>query len=334
MFELKEENGIILERGVKLAVDSTKSVEADYKFISHAHSDHAKISKKNNARIFLSEATYALLSDKFDETIAVEKIPLNKKTELYDFSFTFHNSGHILGAVQIEFNAEKTIVLTNDMKLQDSIIQKGAPILNSDVLVIESTFGLPEFVFPEREEVYNEIGKWISSEAKKNNFIVLAGYSLGKAQELTKIVNEYSNETPLVYEKAFEFNSVYKNKGINLGEFIKLDHNLKDSNVLIIPPHLVEPGLTEFLELSLNKKVVSGIATGWSYRKGFDKLFPLSDHSDFKQLIEYIECSNPKMVLTTHGFAKEFSHHVSKKLKIPSKPLNEFSQKNLFEFGS
>ena len=46
------------------------------------------------------------------------------------------------------------------------------------------------------------------------------------------------------------------------------------------------------------------------------------------------EYLNSKAKMGYDGFAKEFSHHVSKKLKIPSKPLNEFSQKNLFELNN
>ena len=36
--------------------------------------------------------------------------------------------------------------------------------------------------------------------------------------------------------------------------------------------------------------------------RGYDMVFPLSDHADFNELIEYVQRSRPENVLVTHGF--------------------------------
>ena len=168
-----------------------------------------------------------------------------------------------------------------------------------------------------------------------NRFIVLSGYSLGKAQELTKFCNDFLGVHPLVHERIFENNQVYEKHGVKLGSYHKLNHNLNDSNVLIMPPMLVNRHLLSALEYSINKKVVSALATGWFYRRGHDKVFPLSDHADFNSLIRYVEESSPSLVLTMHGFENEFARYVSRRLKIPARPVKAVGkkQKALVEFA-
>jgi len=35
---------------------------------------------------------------------------------------------------------------------------------------------------------------------------------------------------------------------------------------------------------------------------GYDRIFPLSDHADFPELLEYVELAQPEKILVTHGF--------------------------------
>jgi Cft2 family RNA processing exonuclease len=107
---------------------------------------------------------------------------------------------------------------------------------------------------------------------------------------------------------------------------------LNDSNVLILPPQLVDFALIEFLNHATGKKVVTGFSSGWKYRNCFDKIFCLSDHADFEQLMSYVEQVQPKNVFTMHGFAQEFANYLGRRLKIPAQPLTEYKQKNLIEF--
>jgi len=160
---------------------------------------------------------------------------------------------------------------------------------------------------------------------------VLAGYAIGKAQELTAFVNEYLDIAPIVHEKIYENNKVYEKHNVKLGTYYKLDHNLNDSDILIMPPSLCNAPLLQAISFSVHKRVASAKATGWNYRSCFDSVFQLSDHADFNQLIEYIGLAEPKLVLTVHGFAREFANYVRRRFKIPARALQNEPQQSFLE---
>lgn len=304
--------------------------KADVALVTHAHSDHVSVGHKE---YWMTLATYELLKSRGERISKTATTEFGKRDSLGNTQVSFENSGHILGSGQIVLENDSKTVVTGDFKVCDSLLTTGAEAISCDTLVMETTFGLPEFVFPKREEVYDEIGRWIKSNTNANRLSVLAGYSLGKAQELTKIVNEYSGEEPVVHEAVFRNNAVYEKFGLKLGDYELADHNLSDASVLIMPPSLMDKNLPIALQVASGKKVQCAMATGWNYSYGFDKRFCLSDHCDFNELLEFVKAVSPKRVLTMHGYAAEFARTITRKLGIPSRPLGHASQQTLAEFA-
>lgn len=295
--------------------------------VSHAHSDHCRLSESNS--YFMSGQTAVLAGAEKKSNILVRSF--NEKFFVNGLEVSMHFSGHIVGSAQFRFCNGLEMVVTSDFKLQESLLVKSAEILPCDVLLIESTFGLESFVFPLREHVYVDMAKWVKEKIALGCFVVLAGYALGKAQELTKFVNEYLGFAPLVHKSVFEKNQLAVKAGARLGGFILLEKNFGDSSVLILPSSMVDKSLVLALSLQLGKRVECAVATGWKNFKGL-KTFPLSDHADFNQLLEYVRQSGPKKVFTYHGFGKEFACTIVKRLGIPAMPLNLAGQKTLNEF--
>jgi len=314
----------------KIAIDPGSGCKSEKALISHGHSDHVSLNAKTE--FFCSNETAAIIESRYSTKAKLMPLAFEKKFAFEEAGVSLHNSGHILGSSQFLIEGEKTVAVTTDFKMQDSLIQKGASPLKCDVLVIESTFGLPTYSFPSREQVYSQISSFIKEKSKKG-LVVLAGYSLGKAQELTAIVNEFAGIVPLVHESIAKNNLVYEKQGVKLGKFIELNHNLNESPVLIMPPSLINHHLLQALEFSLHKKVFSAMATGWESRNGYDAVFPLSDHADFAQLLQYVKEAEPKLVLTMHGFEKEFANYVHRRLGITARPLNHKGQKTIMEFA-
>lgn len=326
------ENGLVCKNGGgQFLVDPSNAKKKQLTaVVSHAHSDHFA---NGHQTAWMTPQTHALLSNRHSNVKNAKKKELNKKFNVQNCGISFHNSGHILGSAQIKLESDQTTLITSDFNPMDSLLLSGAQPQKCDTLIVETTFGLPEFAFPDRETVHEQIGEWIKHQTSQNQFVILAGYALGKAQELTRIVNEFAGIVPLVHEQIARHNQTYEQFGIKLGKYIPLNHNLRESSVLILPPTLFDKQLVPALEFELNKKVVTAMATGWGYRNGFDQVFPLSDHADYNGLLEFVKACEPKQVLTMHGYTREFAHAVSRKLKIPARSLETNGQQFLSEFS-
>jgi putative mRNA 3-end processing factor len=326
-----EDSGLVVSNGCNIAIDCARPKNAGLAVITHAHSDHLP-SGKFEGKILASRETVELLNGRVKGGKIIAK-NFSEKHEFENFGISLESSCHILGSSQVILEGEKKVVVTSDFQLQESLMLPKAEIHNADILVIESTFGIPSYSFPERQETYREIAKWVENNSKEGKFSVLAGYALGKSQELCKVLSEYSSEVPVVHERVFEFNKIYENLGVKLGSFESLNNNLRDFNVAILPPSLVSREFLQALSLSLERKVSAGIATGWGFKSAcFEKTFPLSDHADFRQLMHYVQESGARQVFTMHGFAKEFARHLKRKMGINAMPLNAKGQKSLQEF--
>lgn len=324
---ISQKNGLFF-RG--LGIDPQKSPKGIEKvFFTHAHSDHVKLIKDGN--FFATLPTIDLIKERFRRKYELNFTTLstNKKYQINDFDLELFDNGHILGSVQTKISYdEKDFVFTSDFRLQDSLLFKGAKPINADTLVLETTFGSSQFVFPSYDETLNNIISFL--EKNSENLVVFAGYSLGKSQELTAIANQASSRV-VVHDSIYEMNKIYEKHGVNLGKYEKLNHNLKDFNVLIMPPALVDKFLLATLKHFDKRKVITAIATGWNYNKSFDYSFPLSNHADYNELITYVEQSNPKLVLTDHGFCSEFARKLNR-LGFNARPINQNKQQAIFEF--
>ncbi|MBN2127298.1 MAG: hypothetical protein JW703_02800 [Candidatus Diapherotrites archaeon] len=321
-----ENKGLMVNAGSKLLIDGNSASNVPV-ILSHAHSDHAKPRKGKN--YFASLETTALLEKNFPES-NFTSVPFNKKISFNDLSVSLHFSGHMLGSSQIKIENEKDLLVTSDFNLHKTILFNEAEIIPAETLVIESTFGLSKYAFPSREKIYEEMIEWINAGIQKNEFIVLGGYALGKAQELTAVSSLLCNETPLVFKSIYENNKVYESFGVKLGDFIELNYNLNEANVLIMPPQLITEGMIESIKKSVKKNVSVAVASGWNNSRY--KNFPLSDHADFNQLIQYVKESNPKKVITYHGYARELASFINRRLGIPAQPLNKHFQLGLTDF--
>ena len=62
------------------------------------------------------------------------------------------------------------------------------------------------------------------------------------------------------------------------------------------------------------------LTVGARYRFGVDAAFPLSDHADYDELLEYVRMTGAKTVWTHHGFVEEFARDL-RRLGYQAEPL-------------
>ena len=289
--------------GLDLWLDSRRRRE--FGLISHAHSDHTA----RHSRPVLTRNTGLLLTDyltKCNPILLDYHEPL--ETELY--TVTLYPAGHCLGSAQVlvQSKADGTRLLyTGDFKSRSSPTNEPLEPVQCDVLVMEATYGRPEYSFPPQEQVletaYRVLRGWLSRGEKP----VVQGWRLGKAQEL---LHDLLREgfSVVLEESVYRIARLYEEGGVTFpGDLRPFDGCWVDGQVLISPPgKSSREGLgglrgLRFMEL-----------TGWAargpqeapgqWRRRGDSSLPYSDHADFNELVDYVAQVKPKQVYTVNGF--------------------------------
>jgi len=317
---LSYQKGILLEeKNLKLFLDPQVKIKEEAIIgISHAHSDHLK---PHDTESFSTPQTKQLSKGKIKKEIEYGKI-----INLNGWEISLHDSNHILGSAQFLIKSKETsIAYTGDFRLNESVFDSECELLEADYLIIESTYGLPGIKFPEQKTVEEEIKNWVKNNQKNDILSLIGAYSLGKSQEIIKILNQ-EGIVPSVHPKIAEYCKIYEQNGIKLKYSCSKTEPLND--VVIIPPHLINKVLIRSIEQVTKKKTKASMVTGWGAMydfktKGIEKTFILSDHADFYQIIEYIKATKPKKVFTVHGYSEELAEYLNRRI-VKAKPLHHF----------
>lgn len=334
-FEIGWQNGIVIRnnrnRLIFDPVSKSSIHKEDLVFITHSHADHmsgfaaaeAKYSTEESKNIF----------EKIREKTVTNFSPVktNQTLNFDDLQVTPLNAGHMLGSVQYKIETPNSNILyTGDINYVDTLITEKANTVECDTLIIEATFGNPAFIFPKRENIYVEIIKWSLELLKNNKIPVFHVYAAGKAQEIIKVFNEFTNLQILTHPRISKICKVYSKGGIEL-EHSELDYESE----------IVKERSCVYVTLPSKKNLnfdngVKAVTTGWIINNAYRYItgFPLSGHADFKQLISFIERTGAKKVFIYTGFKKAFSSYLSKKLGINAKPIPVLPSRTLKEFLS
>ena len=295
-----------------LWLDAHDSRGADeWALVSHAHSDHIARHK----RVILTEPTARLLRQRLGGKREERVLRFGERTEFGgpsgEFALTLLPAGHILGSamVLVEWSGG-SLLYTGDFRLRASPACEPCdftPARGCDWLVMETTFGRTQYVFPPTEQVAASLLQFCRDALAANIAPVLLGWTLGKAQELLCLLAD-SGLRVAVHEAVLPLAHIYEQCGVRLGDYESLDASTETNRVLICPPTFAQsPQRAALGPCRL------AVATGWAmdssckYRSGVDAAFPLSDHADFNELIEFVHQVRPRRVFTTHGFAADFA---------------------------
>jgi Cft2 family RNA processing exonuclease len=335
MFSLRERSLYVADLG--LWVDSMRPRDRCY--VSHGHADHARahttvVTTPANAgicrvRFGLREKRQTGL---FPQTpaCAFEEHAFNEPWLEGDHRLTMFPAGHVLGSAQLMIEGERgSFVYTGDFKLEPSFTAEAPEVKRCDVVLMECTYGRPQYVFPPRAEIAGAMVAWAKAALEDGATPMFFAYSLGKAQEAMAILGGAG--LPLtVHGAVHSMSRVYEAHGVTLPPYERYDATTFDGGrVLIWPPSGSEPKATR------GKPVRTASLTGWVVSRataGFggrtDTGFPLSDHADFPSLLRYIELAQPQRVVLNHGY-KDFAHRLRAQ-GIDAEYLEEHQQLALF----
>ncbi|OKY79080.1 MAG: 5'-3' Exoribonuclease of the beta-lactamase fold involved in RNA processing [Candidatus Methanohalarchaeum thermophilum] len=328
MIKLRDGVHFDLQENVLIA-DGNSSTPNSITFVSHAHMDH--IPHKDSSKIITSKETSKFIEERTD--IQVDQQENYKSINLI-------KSGHILGSRSaLVKEHDQRILYTGDISTRDRAYLNGFNPPTADTLVIESTYGKPSYVFPQQDQINQNILNWI----KKQKTTFLFCYSLGKSQKIQYLIQKNLDKEIITHNAIHQLNRVYeKIKNIQFNDkHISKVHKKpykqeiktgkKTERVYLFPSHLSTN--KEIKELSKKQNANKAGFSGWAinksylYRKSLDKAFPYSDHCDFTELLEVIQEVDPNKIYTYHGFSNEFAKTLKRDYDYNAQPLKKHQKK-------
>lgn len=316
------QSGISVQHnGTSIVLDPSHSTECDFTFVSHAHVDHLHRRSRKGCR------TQILASKETALIARARGYAMADVLEEHD-GFSLVDTGHILGSRGLL--AGDDLFYTGDISIRERAFLKPAKLPRARTLIIESTFGRPEYVFPPLSEITHRTNKIISEMYDLGIPVILLGYTLGKAQLLTELFGHWD---PLyMHDSVARINSVYSELGIHLrtavtySEVSKRDLSKNKPWVMVAP---MMSARTAFIrEMKDRYGAVTIGFTGWAaasrykYATGLDYVMPLSDHCDYKELLDAVRQCQPEKVYTFHGFASEFARTL-RQIGFDAEPLDK-----------
>lgn len=273
--------------------------------VSHAHSDHAARHKE----LICSPPTARLLRARLPGRRIEHVLPFGQTEPLtFDCAVTLHPAGHILGSSLVELRGEPgTLLYTGDFKLRPGLAAEPCATPRADVLIMETTFGLPRYVFPPTEAVIDDLIQFCRDSVDDGAVPVLFCYSLGKSQEVLRALAP-AGLPVMLHAQTLRLTRIYEQCGLTFPAYREFVADEAGGHVVICPPPHNGPGLLNRIP-ARRTAIISGWALdrGATYRYRCDAAFPLSDHADFPELLRFVELVQPRRVLTVHGYAREFA---------------------------
>lgn len=344
LVDVKEKGAVLLGRNFTIDGHCKRLVRV----VTHAHSDH--MAGLRDSIVYCSAIVATLptleLIYELSGLRSVYKYSLIRKAIAldYDNEIIFENekitlikANHIIGSAQVLIETENyRLGYTGDFKLE------GTPIMKDlDVLVIESTYGRPEYRRPFKKEVKQLLVNMVLEGLESGGPVTIYGYH-GKLQEVMNILRENKINDPFIMPpKIYRVTKIAEKYGEKIGEYYNIysadgRRLRKNTNRYILFLHMSR---AKYRDL---RKGLNIILSGWEFREPIKRidsntwLVAFSDHSDYDDLIGYVKIAKPRLVVVEGargGAPYHLAKAISRLLDIPSIVLPDMqSNRYVYEF--
>jgi putative mRNA 3-end processing factor len=280
--------------------------------ITHAHADHAR---PENRKYLCAKDSVPLLQLRLGQNIAVQGMGWNETLQMNGATISFHPAGHMIGSAQVKVTVGgQTWVASGDYKTENDGISGQFEPVRCHVFITESTFGLPIYHWRPQSALFSDMEDWVKANEQAGKNSILLGYSLGKAQRLMYNL-QHTGRHFLVHGAIYNAHETLRNAGWNLPpvELITQEtpkERFKNS-IIIAPPSTADSTwMRRFAPYSL------GVCSGWMQVRGnarrmnADAGFAISDHADWRGLLDSIRQTGAEKVFATHGFSSVLARYL------------------------
>lgn len=277
----------------------------DRAVVTHGHADHAR---PGSGSYLCAGEGVSILRRRLGQDAVLDPVGWGESRSVNGVKVSLHPAGHIRGSAQvrIEHRGEAWVV-TGDYKHDPDPTCTPYEPVRCDVLITESTFGLPVYRWPDPTEVFAEIRAWWNRNREAGRTSILFSYALGKAQRLLAGIGAEGDAPILLHGAVDSLVEAYREDGVALPptEYATVDRSkeTRGSALVIAPPSA--GGSTWMRRFG---PVSTAFASGWVLvrgnrrRRAADRGFVLSDHVDWPQLLTTVRESGADRIGITHGF--------------------------------
>ncbi|MGC8644943.1 MAG: MBL fold metallo-hydrolase [Thermoplasmata archaeon] len=341
------------------------SPSVDAVFVTHSHLDHVGmlpwINKVGGANIYATPPTLSVIPILLYDAVKIANIEGNKlpyeesdvdsiiesftainygeTIEFKDLSISAHSTGHLIGSTMYLLEENRKIMFTGDVQSIDTHLLFGIKPMDTDVLIVESTYAGKEH--PPRQSVEENFLSSIQKVVEGGGVAVVPAFATGRAQELLMVLENTDYEIWLdgmartVSNVLLSFPKYIRNyqryrKMLRRVRMVRSksdrDRALK-GNVIITTSGMLDGGPVLNYISQLNEPKHGLFLTGYQVedtngrmlletgsidlagvntKVNMDvKFFDFSAHSGHRELVEFIEGCRPEKVILMHGEKRE-----------------------------
>ncbi|VVB76995.1 Ribonuclease J [uncultured archaeon] len=365
---LKGSKRMVLDYGVKLDDKTEYPLPAgsvDACVLSHSHLDHSgafpMLYQTRFPVTYGTEPTKELSELLIDDSLKINRkhhqqqrfskqqlktflnnyaaYEFGSRIELGEYTISLHDAGHTLGSAitLIENGKGKRLVYTGDFKLTPQILQDGAEVVKSDVLLIESTYATREH--PDRDELTKKFVQDVRATLDNGGTALVPVFAVGRAQEMVALLYK-NNLVDYVHldgmartateitmrHPEFVKNGNILRDALNKMTWVKSEqhrgHAVSGPSIIVTTAGMLNGGpvLNYLTKLNNNSKIfLTGYQVeGTNGRKLMEgkpitidgekhlirtpfAYYDFSAHSGASDLYNYVKASSPETVICVHG---------------------------------
>ena len=281
--------------------------------ITHGHSDHAR---PGHDHVLATRETLAVMTSRLGTPArsSTQALAYGEKISIGDVAVTLFPAGHVLGSAQvlIEWQGAR-VVVSGDYKRSADPTCPPFEVVPCHLFITEATFALPVF---RHGDAGDEVAKLLKSRAQfPDRAHVVGAYGLGKSQRVIALLRAAGYERPIYLHGALvACCTLYESFGVRLGELKSATGAKREElkgEIVLAPPSAIADRWSRRLP-----DPVTAFASGWmrvrarARQQGVELPLVISDHADWRELIETIADTGAEEIWVTHGREDALLHHI------------------------
>ncbi|HXG78089.1 MAG TPA: ligase-associated DNA damage response exonuclease, partial [Methyloceanibacter sp.] len=286
---------------------------ADRAVITHGHADHAR---PGHAHVLATRETLAVMTARLGTPAkcSAQALAYGERLTIGEVAVTLFPAGHVLGSAQvlIEWKGVRAVISGDYKRSPDPTCPPFEPV-PCHLFITEATFALPVF---QHGDANAEAAKLLRSrEQFPDRAHVVGVYGRGKCQRLIALLRALGYQRPIYLHGALaECCALYESFGVRLGELKPATGAPRDElrgEIVLAPPSAIADRWSRRLP-----DPVTAFASGWmrirarARQRGVELPLVISDHADWRELIDTIEETGAEEVWVTHGREDALLHHI------------------------